>query len=98
MDAMGYQVVVTKRRGGAGEIGVSSCVHTTAVVSIPGMGDEVQAMKARLAGDRRRIHRHKAIGPVPTSWCDCWKTLSASGATRRTNGARRGLNRCPKKK
>jgi len=33
---------------GQGEIGVSSCVHTTAVVSIPGMGDEVQAMKAGL--------------------------------------------------
>ena len=49
MDAMGYQAVVIETVGvGQGEIGVSSCVHTTAVVSIPGMGDEVQAMKAGL--------------------------------------------------
>jgi len=41
MDAMGYQAVVIETVGvGQGEIGVSSCVHTTAVVSIPGMGDE----------------------------------------------------------
>jgi LAO/AO transport system kinase len=49
MDAMGYQAVVIETVGvGQGEIGVTGCVHTTAVVSIPGMGDEVQAMKAGL--------------------------------------------------
>jgi LAO/AO transport system kinase len=49
MDAMGYQVVLIETVGaGQGEVAVSSCVHTTAVVSIPGMGDEVQAMKAGL--------------------------------------------------
>jgi len=47
MDAMGYQVVLIETVGiGQGEVAVSSCVHTTAVVSIPGMGDEIQAMKA----------------------------------------------------
>jgi LAO/AO transport system kinase len=49
MDAMGYQTVVIETVGaGQGEIAVSRCVHTTAVISIPGMGDEVQAMKAGL--------------------------------------------------
>ena len=49
MDAMGYQAVVIETVGvGQGEVAVSSCVHTTAVVSIPGMGDEIQAMKAGL--------------------------------------------------
>jgi LAO/AO transport system kinase len=49
MDAMGYQTVVIETVGvGQGEVAVSSCVHTTAVVSIPGMGDEIQAMKAGL--------------------------------------------------
>lgn len=49
MDAMGYQAVLIETVGaGQGEVAVSSCVHTTAVVSIPGMGDEVQAMKAGL--------------------------------------------------
>jgi LAO/AO transport system kinase len=47
MDAMGYQAVVIETVGvGQGEVAVGSCVHTTAVVSIPGMGDEIQAMKA----------------------------------------------------
>ena len=49
MDAMGYQVVAIETVGaGQGEVAVTRCVHTTAVVSIPGMGDEVQAMKAGL--------------------------------------------------
>ena len=47
MDAMGCQAVLIETVGiGQGEVAVSSCVHTTAVVSIPGMGDEIQAMKA----------------------------------------------------
>jgi LAO/AO transport system kinase len=50
MDAMGYQAVVIETVGaGQGEIDVSRCVHTTAVVAVPGMGDEVQAMKAGLS-------------------------------------------------
>jgi LAO/AO transport system kinase len=49
MDAMGYQAVLIETVGaGQGEVAVGSCVHTTAVVSIPGMGDEIQAMKAGL--------------------------------------------------
>jgi LAO/AO transport system kinase len=49
MDAMGYEAVVIETVGaGQGEVSVTRCVHTTAVVSIPGMGDEVQAMKAGL--------------------------------------------------
>jgi LAO/AO transport system kinase len=49
MDAMGYEVVVIETVGaGQAEIDVAGCVHTTAVVSVPGMGDEIQAMKAGL--------------------------------------------------
>ena len=49
MDAMGYEVILIETVGvGQGEVAVARCVHTTAVVSIPGMGDEVQAMKAGL--------------------------------------------------
>jgi LAO/AO transport system kinase len=49
MDAMGYEAVVIETVGvGQGEVAVARCVHTTAVVCIPGMGDEVQAMKAGL--------------------------------------------------
>jgi len=49
MDAMGYEVILIETVGvGQGEVAVTHLVHTTAVVSIPGMGDEVQAMKAGL--------------------------------------------------
>jgi LAO/AO transport system kinase len=49
MDAMGHQAVVIETVGaGQGEIEVSRCVHTTVVVNVPGLGDEVQAMKAGL--------------------------------------------------
>ena len=50
MDAMGFQAVLIETVGaGQGEIEVARCVHTTAVVAVPGMGDEVQAMKAGLS-------------------------------------------------
>jgi LAO/AO transport system kinase len=49
MDAMGYDVVVIESVGaGQGEVDIAGCVHATAVVSVPGMGDEIQAMKAGL--------------------------------------------------
>ncbi len=49
MDVMGYQAVLIETVGaGQGEIEVSRCVHTTVVVNVPGLGDEIQAMKAGL--------------------------------------------------
>jgi LAO/AO transport system kinase len=47
LDALGYDIIFIETVGvGQDEVEVSNLVHTTAVVSIPGMGDEVQAMKA----------------------------------------------------
>ncbi|UCF91379.1 MAG: methylmalonyl Co-A mutase-associated GTPase MeaB [Desulfobacterales bacterium] len=49
MDAMGYEVILIETVGvGQDEVDVAQNVHTTAVVSIPGMGDDIQAMKAGL--------------------------------------------------
>jgi LAO/AO transport system kinase len=48
-DAMGYDVILIETVGvGQDEVEVADFVHTTAVVSIPGMGDEIQVMKAGL--------------------------------------------------
>jgi LAO/AO transport system kinase len=48
-DAMGYDVVIMETVGvGQDEVEVAQFAHSTAVVSLPGMGDEVQAMKAGL--------------------------------------------------
>jgi LAO/AO transport system kinase len=47
LDAMGYDVVAVETVGvGQDEVEVVDLAHTTAVVSIPGMGDDIQAMKA----------------------------------------------------
>ena len=47
LDAMGYDVVLIETVGvGQDEVDVVELAHTTAVVAIPGMGDDIQAIKA----------------------------------------------------
>ncbi len=47
LDAMGYDVILIETVGvGQDEVDVVELAHTTAVVSIPGMGDDIQAIKA----------------------------------------------------
>jgi len=47
LDAMGYEVILVETVGvGQDELEVVDLAHTTVVMSIPGMGDGVQAMKA----------------------------------------------------
>jgi LAO/AO transport system kinase len=49
LDAMGYAVIIIETAGvGQQDVDIAGCVHSTAVVSMPGMGDAVQAMKAGL--------------------------------------------------
>lgn len=70
LDAMGYPVVVIETVGaGQGEIEVSRCVHTTVVVAIPGMGDDVQAMKAGLSevGDVVVVNKADLAGADETA-------------------------------
>ena len=47
MDAMGYDPIVVETVGvGQDEVEVAALAHTTVVVSVPGLGDEIQAIKA----------------------------------------------------
>jgi len=47
LDAMGYEVILIETVGvGQDELDIVDLAHTTVVMSIPGMGDDVQAMKA----------------------------------------------------
>jgi LAO/AO transport system kinase len=47
MDAMGKQVVIVETVGvGQDEIDIAQFAHTTIVVLVPGMGDDIQAIKA----------------------------------------------------
>jgi len=47
MDAMGMDVIVVETVGvGQDEVDIVSTAHTTVVVMVPGMGDDIQAIKA----------------------------------------------------
>ena len=47
MDAAGFDTVIVETVGvGQDEVDVVSCVHTCCVVLVPGLGDEIQAIKA----------------------------------------------------
>lgn len=47
LDAFGFDVVLVETVGaGQGEVDVARAGHTTVVVQVPGMGDEIQAIKA----------------------------------------------------
>lgn len=49
LDAMGYDIVLVETVGvGQDEIDIVALAHTTLIVAVPGMGDEVQAIKAGL--------------------------------------------------
>ena len=47
LDAAGYQVILIETVGaGQAEVDIAGAAHTTLVVEAPGMGDEIQAIKA----------------------------------------------------
>lgn len=49
LDAMGYEVIFVETVGvGQDEIDIVNLAHTTIIVGVPGLGDEVQAVKAGL--------------------------------------------------
>lgn len=49
LDAMGYDVILVETVGvGQDEIDVVALAHTTLIIGLPGLGDEVQAIKAGL--------------------------------------------------
>ena len=49
LDAAGYDYVIVETVGvGQAEVAIVRAAHTTVVVSVPGLGDDVQAMKAGL--------------------------------------------------
>jgi LAO/AO transport system kinase len=49
LDAMGYDIVMVETVGvGQDEVEIAEFAHTTIVVSVPGTGDDIQALKAGL--------------------------------------------------
>lgn len=65
LDAMGYDVVIVETVGvGQDEVEIVDLAHTTAVVSLPGMGDDIQAMKAGILeiGDVFIVNKADKVG------------------------------------
>lgn len=65
LDAMGHDVILIETVGvGQDEIDIIGVSHATIVVSIPGMGDDIQAMKAGLLeiGDVFIVNKADAAG------------------------------------
>ena len=47
LDAMGYEIIIIETVGvGQAEVEIAGLAHTKAIVCLPGMGDDIQAMKA----------------------------------------------------
>lgn len=47
LDAMGKDIILIETVGvGQGEVEIADCAHTTLVVTLPGLGDDIQAIKA----------------------------------------------------
>ena len=65
LDAMGHDVILIETVGvGQDEIDIIGVAHTTIVVCIPGMGDDIQAMKAGLLeiGDIFAVNKADTAG------------------------------------
>ena len=60
LDAAGFDMVVIETVGvGQDEVEVARAAHTTVVVSAPGLGDDIQAIKAGHPRDRRHPRRQQ---------------------------------------
>jgi LAO/AO transport system kinase len=69
LDAMGFDVIIIETVGvGQDEIDIVSLAHSTLIVNVPGLGDEVQAIKAGLleAGDLFVINKADREGAEQT--------------------------------
>ena len=54
LDAMGKDFILVETVGvGQDEVEIAGAAHTTIVVTVPGLGDDIQAIKAGISGDWR---------------------------------------------
>lgn len=65
LDAMGFDVIIVETVGvGQDEVEIVDLAHTTAVVSAPGLGDDIQAIKAGIleTGDILVVNKADKVG------------------------------------
>jgi LAO/AO transport system kinase len=88
LDAMGYDVVIVETVGvGQEEIDVVALAHSTIIVAVPGLGDEVQAMKAGLleVGEIMVVNKADRDGFAQT-WRHLELLLHLRGSSRAAHG------------
>ena len=56
LDAAGKDIIIVETVGvGQDEVEIANSAHTTILVTVPGMGDDIQAIKARHHGNRQYL-------------------------------------------
>lgn len=80
LDAVGFAVVLVETVGvGQAEVDIARTAHTTVVVEAPGLGDEVQALKAGLLEIADLLVVNKADRPGATQTARALETMLSLG-------------------
>ncbi len=92
LDAAGFDVILIETVGaGQSEIDIARQAHTTLVVEAPGLGDEVQAIKAGILEIADILVVNKADQPGAPSTVRALRTLLDLGSNRPPTGLHHGL-------
>jgi len=92
LDAAGFDVILIETVGaGQSEIDIARQAHTTLVVEAPGLGDEVQAIKAGILEIADVLVVNKADQPGVQSTVRALRTLLDLGSNRPPSGLHHGL-------
>lgn len=84
LDAAGYEVILVETVGaGQAEVDIASTAHTTIVVEAPGMGDEIQTIKAGILEIADLLVVNKADRPGSDGTVKALKTMLQMGQPRK---------------
>lgn len=83
LDAAGYEVILVETVGaGQAEVDIASTAHTTLVVEAPGMGDEIQTIKAGILEIADLLVVNKADQPGSDRTVKALKAMLQMGTSR----------------
>jgi LAO/AO transport system kinase len=96
LDVAGFDVVLIETVGtGQSEIAVTRLAHTTVMVTAPGLGDEIQAMKAGILELAELVVVNKADSDPRGAETTAMTLRQAIGETQRAHGLAEGANADP---
>ena len=93
LEVAGFDVVLIETVGtGQSEVAVTRLAHTTLMVTAPGLGDEIQAMKAGILEVAELIVVNKADSDPRAAETTAMTLRQAISETQRAHGLREGVN------